>query len=106
MEEIIYTVVLADGTELNNLGLNGNNFVSYEDIDANIFMDNCSPVTISYNDDENVHEEFHENMELVQISKNDNNTLFILRDISNEELARIKMQSDIEYIAMMSNIEL
>lgn len=106
MEEIIYTVVLADGTELNNLGLNGNNFVSYEDIDSDIFMDNCSPVTISYNDGENVHEEVHENMELVQISKIDNNTLFVLRDISDEELARIKMQADIEYIAMMSDIEL
>lgn len=106
MEEILYTVILADGTELNNLGLNGNNFVSSEDIDGDIFMDNCSPVTISYNDGENVHEEFHKNMELVQISKIDNNTLFVLRDISDEELARIKMQADIEYIAMMSNIEL
>lgn len=31
---------------------------------------------------------------------------FVLRDISEEEFARTKMQSDIAYIAMMSNVEL
>ena len=31
---------------------------------------------------------------------------FILRDVPENELAFIKLQSDIEYIAMMSEIEL
>jgi len=46
-------------------------------------------------------------MELVQIVEQvPGEYWFVLRDISEEEFARTKMQSDIAYIAMMSNIEL
>lgn len=45
-------------------------------------------------------------MELVQISKVGSSYWFVLRDIPETELAFIKMQSDIEYVAMMSEIEL
>ena len=46
------------------------------------------------------------NMELVQIIKVNDKYWFVLRDIPETELAFIKMQSDIEYVAMMSEIEL
>ena len=45
-------------------------------------------------------------MELVQIQKMGAEYWFVLRDITETELAFIKMQSDIEYVAMMSEIEL
>lgn len=103
MEEKIYKITLGDGTEISNLKLNGNNFISTETIEESVFADNCSPVTISDGATETV----HPNMELVQIVEQiPGEYWFVLRDISEEEFARIKMQSDIAYIAMMSNVEL
>lgn len=102
MEEKTYTITLADGTIIDNLRLNGNNYISSREIVESAFLDNCSPVVIS--DGEN--EEFHENMELANISNYNGEYWFVLRDLSKNELERIKMQADIEYIAMMSDIEL
>lgn len=103
MEEKIYKITLGDGTEISNLKLNGNNFISTETIEESVFADNCSPVTISGGTTETV----HPNMELVQIVEQiPGEYWFVLRDISEEEFARTKMQSDIAYIAMMSNVEL
>lgn len=103
MEEKIYKIILGDGTEISNLKLNGNNFISTEKIEESVFADNCSPVTISDGTTETV----RPNMELVQIVEQvPGEYWFVLRDISEEEFARTKMQSDIAYIAMMSNVEL
>lgn len=103
MEEKIYKITLGDGTEISNLKLNGNNFISTETIEESVFADNCSPVTIS----DGATETIHPNMELVQIVEQiPGEYWFVLRDISEEEFARTKMQSDIAYIAMMSNVEL
>lgn len=102
MDEKTYKITLADGTMLENLSLNGNNFISASEVDASIFESNCCPVTI--NDGET--DEIHDNMELVQVTKVDGKYWIVLRDISEKELERDKMKSDIEYIAMMSDIEL
>lgn len=103
MNEKIYKVTLADGTVIDGLKMNGNNFISLSPIKAAVFDGNCSPIIIS-NDET---DETHENMELVQITPNDDGEYwFVLRDISEKELAQIKMQSDIEYIAMMAGVEL
>lgn len=103
MEEKIYKIILGDGTEISNLKLNGNNFISTEKIEESVFADNRSPVTISDGTTGTV----HPNMELVQIVEQvPGEYWFVLRDISEEEFARTKMQSDIAYIAMMSNVEL
>lgn len=103
MEERVYRITLADGTEINNLKLNGNNFISTEAIEASVFADNCSPVIIN----DGATDTTHPNMELVQILEQmAGEHWFILRDISEEELANAKMKSDIEYLAMMSNVEL
>lgn len=102
MDEKNYKVTLNDGTEISNLKLNGNNYISTESIDRSVFDGNCSPVVIS----DGTHDEIHDNIELVQITEVNGEYWFVLRDISAEELARIKMQSDIEYVAMMASIEL
>lgn len=103
MEEKIYKITLGDGSEISNLKLNGNNFISTEKIEESVFADNCSPVTISDGTTETV----YPNMELVQIVEQiPGEYWFVLRDISEEEFVRTKMQSDIAYIAMMSNVEL
>jgi hypothetical protein len=102
MDDKIYKITLADGTVIDNLKLNGNNFISPVEIDETIFDGNCLNVTINDGEKDDV----HTNMELVQITKMGEEYWFILRDVPENELAFIKLQSDIEYIAMMSEIEL
>ena len=102
METKTYTITLGDGTVLSGLRLNGDNFISDSPIDPAIFEDNCSPVIIS--DGEN--EVTHENMAFVQVTPMGEEYWLVLRDMSENELRQIKMQSDIAYIAMMADIEL
>ena len=47
MDEKTYRITLADGTILDNLTMNGNNFISEGAIDASIFDGTCSPVIIN-----------------------------------------------------------
>lgn len=102
MDDKIYKITLADGAVIDNLKLNGNNFISKTRIAAEMFLDNCSPVIISDGDNDEV----HENVELVQLSEMNGEYWFVLRDIPTDELEKIKMQSDIEYVAMMAGVEL
>lgn len=102
MDEKIYKIILADGTVINNLTMNGNNFISDEAIEASIFEANCCPVTIN----DGTSDEVHENMELVQVTSVEGKSWFVLRDISEKELEQAKMKSDIEYLAMMCDVEL
>ena len=102
MNEQKYSITLSDGTTITNLTLNGNDYISRTPIDPNIFSYNCSPIVIS----DDMHDEIHDNMELVQLIKVNDEYWFILRDVSIEELAKIKLQSDIEYVAMMAGVEL
>lgn len=103
MDKKVYKIILDDGTVINDLTLNGNNFISKLPIDASVFDGNCHSVTIC----DGIVEEVHSNMELVQIVHVENGEYwFVLRDISAEELSTMKFQSDMEYIAMMIGIEL
>ncbi len=103
MDTRTYTITLADGTVIDNLKLNGNNFISDTPINVDIFEYNCSNVVIS----DGTNSETHENMKLVQITEQEPGKYwFVLRELSVSELAQIKMQSDIEYVAMMAGIEL
>jgi hypothetical protein len=97
MENI--TIALSNGTELTGLELNGNNYISPEKLTEDTFADGLSPVVING--------EEHEQMALVQcIQHADGRTWFILRDVTAEEIASAKLRSDIDFIALMSDIEL
>jgi hypothetical protein len=102
MDEKNYKITLNDGTEINNLKLNGNNYISVEPIDPEVFDGKCSPVIIS----DGTHDEIHDNMELVQVTEVNSEYWFVLRDISLEELKQIKIRSDIDYLSMMTGVEL
>ena len=102
MDEKNYKITLADGTELSNLTMNGNNFISEATIDTGIFQSNCSPVVIS----DGEHDETHENMELVQVTEVNGQSWFVLRDMTPKELEQAKIKSDIEYLAMMCDVDL
>lgn len=100
--EKIYTVTLTDGTVLLNLRMNGNNFISAEPVTDETFVDNLDPVTIS----DGEYEDQHEHMALIYTQRRGDEYWFALRDRTPDELARLKIQSDIEYLAMMTDIEL
>ena len=97
MENI--TIALSNGTELTGLELNGNNYISPEKLTEDTFADGLSPVVING--------EEHEQMALVQcIQHADGRTWFILRDVTAEEIANAKLRSDIDFIALMSDVDL
>ena len=103
MDNKIYKITLSDGTVIDNLKMNGNNFISTLPVTEDMFLYNCSPVII--NDGES--DTTYTNMELVQITEPEAGVYwFILREISQKELDQMKLQSDIEYVAMMSGVEL
>jgi hypothetical protein len=96
------TLILTDGTRVSNLEVNGDNFISSTELTPDIFENNLSPVIID--DEDGRHP--HEHMELVQITHPDDNWWFVLRDLTQDELDRLKIRSDIDFIAMMSDIDL
>lgn len=103
MDEKKYQITLADGTVIENLKMNGNNFISSTEVTEGMFSDNCSSVVIN----DGTTDETHTNMELVQITTPvEGEYWFVLRDLTETELTNLKMQSDIEYVAMMAGIEL
>lgn len=98
-----HSIRLADGTVIENLGLNGNNYISPIEVSASLFTKkNCSPVILS----DGVTDEEHSHMELVHILPQDGEWWIALRDISQQEIAQQKLRADIDYIAMMDDIEL
>lgn len=101
-----WKITLSDGTTIENLGLNGNNFVSETEITADMFTDKLSKVTIEGKENGQDVKQEYEHMELVQIVKYDDGYYFVLRELSQDELSKIKIQADIEYIAMMADIDM
>lgn len=102
MEEKKYTITLADNTVLDNLTLNGNNFVSKTAVQASLFVGNCSPMTISDGETEEV----HEFAELVQVKQYGDEYWMVFRDIPENERKEAKVRSDVDYIAMMTDVDL
>lgn len=102
MDEKIYTITLKDGTQIENLRMNGNNFISQEQINPEIFDGNLGEVTI--NDGEN--DEVHENMGLVQVTQMGDEYWFVLIDVPAYEIANEKLRSDLDYLAMMIDVEI
>ena len=97
-----YRIVLADGTEIGGLRMNGNNFVSDVPVDEAVFDGNLTPVTIYHG----LIPEIHEHMELVQVTKMKNEYWFVIRDISKSELDAMQVRADIDFLAMMTDVEL
>lgn len=103
METKTYRIVLTDGTVLDSLRMNGNTFVSHEPVDPAMFEGNCSGVIIS----DGMTEETHDFMEYVPTAQPVTGEFwFVLRDISEQELTMMRMQANIEYIGMMTSVEL
>ena len=87
----MYTITLADGTEIKNLSLNGNNFVSDTPLDTPIFENNLQTVHIT---GPNVDETF-ENLDLASLREDGGKYWLVLRHLSYQELKERSMLADI-----------
>lgn len=99
-----FKITLADGTQLKNLKLNGNNYISKIEITEDDFKGKLSKITIE-NETDKTSEEL-EHMELVQIVHYEDGYYFVLRQLSADEIDKIKTKADIEYLAMMTDVDL
>ena len=107
-----WKITLADGSVVDGLDLNGNNFVSQTEITPDMFAGKLSRVTIdgpADADDAGLRGE-HGPMELLQIKHYNNpeaglvGWYFVLRDVQASELAKVR--GDVDYIAMMTGVDL
>ncbi len=76
-----YTVTLSDGSKIENLTINGNNFVSKSKLTEAMFTNKLSKITI--NDGKTDTE--YSNMALVQVTQMGDEYWFILREKTKEE---------------------
>ena len=77
----MYKIVLADGTIIDNLELNGNNYIPETPIDINIFNGNLDKISI-INSDENIEELNHCSIVFAEVAGNQS---FIIAEKSSEE---------------------
>lgn len=102
MKEKTYAITLSDGSVISGLRLNGNNYISDTELNDTQFAGKLSPVVIS----DGSTTETYTNMELVQLREYENEYWFILRELSDKEVADRQLRADIDYISMMSDIQL
>lgn len=77
----MYTMILADGTQITNLELNGNNYISNEIIDQSVFDGNLSTLTIADGETEKTYSD----MKLVSLRVVDNQTWIIVAPKTEED---------------------
>lgn len=99
-----WKITLSDGTQLKNLKLSGNNYISKTKITEDDFKGKLSKITIE-NETDKTSEEL-EHVELVQIVHYEDVYYFVLRQLSADEIDKIKTKADIEYLAMMTDVDL
>ena len=87
----MYTIKLYDGTVLENLELNGNNFISDKIIPDDIFTDNLNEVEIS--DGENT--QIYQDMALVANRVIDGKSWFILAEKTPEQKEKEEFENNI-----------
>ena len=95
MEELTYSIELASGKKFLDLRLNGNNYVSSEEVTENDF-DDLSEVTIT--DSEGRVQVLH-NVELLQVQQYDDGFYFILEEMSEAKVKAMATEAQILYTA-------
>ena len=85
MDDKTYKITLGNGHVIDNLKLNGNNFISPTKIEKSVFNGNLSKVTIN----DGVQDEIYKNMDLIHITEmSDSEYWFALRDVSEQEITQ------------------
>lgn len=92
-------MILSDGTELDNLTLNGNNYVSETEIIEDVFSDNLGSVTII--SDEGT-QELHD-CKLVQLAHYNDGWYFIIEEMTQAEITSNANEAQTFYTALMTD---
>ena len=98
----MYTLKLADGTQIKNLGMNGNNLISKNKVDETLFEDNLSTLTITGEEETIV---LHNAMFTGQREFKDG-WYFSFTEIPPQKRVNISVNGRLEYIAMMTGVDL
>lgn len=93
----MYTITLTDGTKLENLKLNGNNYISEEIIDDTVFEGNLDNVTIT--DGEIT--ETYEHMRLLCNRVDDGRSWFVLGEKTAQQIKEEAMAREIAELRKM-----
>ena len=116
MQNPKFKITFGDGSALENLALNGNNFVTAQEINANFFAESRKLINVKIEaQNENFDPESapmadlsllgeHAFMKLIQITMpvyDKGKTWFILADISEQELKELAFDARISYLEMM-----
>ena len=91
-----YSVTLSDGTKLDNLTLNGNNFVSSAKLTEGDFKDKLSKVTITDGDDKSTD---YTDMVLIQVTQMGDESWFILGEKAQDDISQLQ-----DAVASLTNI--
>lgn len=103
-----FDISLANGTSLEGAYMNGSNYVFDHEVDESSFRGLINPVTITAHVpgvEEDVVEE-HENMFLGGIIEYGGEWYVGLLDTPQDVIDRERTQANIEYIAMMTDVDL
>ena len=95
----MYTITLNDGTEIKNLSLNGNNFISETPLEESMFAWNLQTVRIT---GPNVDDTF-ENLDLASLREDGGKYWLVLRQLSEQELKERAMKADIDALFAASD---
>ena len=85
----MYTITLHDGTKLDNLELNGNNFIAAGVIEDSVFTDNLGTVTIT----DGTTTDTYTDMALVINRVEKGRSWFVLREKTEQEKVMERIQS-------------
>lgn len=95
----MYKITLANGTILDNLLLNGNNFISDTRVDATVFDGNLGTVHITGPGID----ETYANLDLASIREDGGKYWFVLRCLSDRELWERDTRADIRELSDTSD---
>jgi hypothetical protein len=101
-----FKITLSDGTKFENLKLSGNYYITQKEITEKDFKGKLSKVIIEETEDKKTTKNEYTHMELIQILHYEDGYYFALRELSQDEIDKITIQSNIEYLAMMTGVDL
>lgn len=101
-----FKITLSDGTKFENLKLSGNYYITDKSITEKDFKGKLSKVIIEEIENGNTIKNEYNYMELIQILHYEDGYYFALRELSKDEIDKINIQGNIEYLAMMTGVDL
>ena len=96
-------ITLQDGTVLDNLELNGNNFISDTIIESSIFQDNLGNVKIE-DEDGNITE--YRFMKLIQNIEVEDKSWFILAEQSENDLLKARLKATEDALTFLMDMQM